>query len=327
MNKRIYPLKFFPIFKEKVWGGRKLREIGKDLPENQKIGEIWELVDRPDSISIVSNGYYANKSFRKIICELKDDLIGTDKKLDSFARFPLLIKYIDAAENLSVQVHPDDAMALKFNENDPGKTEFWYIFDTQDNPKILCGCDPAIKNITDQRQIGKNLDLFKFIDIQKGDLIFIPAGQVHALLKGTVLLEIQENSDITYRFYDWDRIDESGNQRELHFDKAINAIKTELPSKLFQRVSDFKEGYSTILDSSYFKIDLLKTRNRFSSMCDGKSYKILIILDGYANFKYGTNYEESLFLKKTDIILLPASLGNFSIETSQCTEINAFFIS
>jgi len=326
MNVKIYPLKFFPIYKEKVWGGRKLKELGKELPENKKIGEIWELADRPDEVSIVSNGHYLNKSLKEVIFELKTDLMGTERQLDKFGRFPLLIKYIDASDNLSVQVHPDDVTAEKFKESDPGKTEFWYILDTQNNSKILYGCDPAIKNLTDQKELSANLKLFNFMDIRKGDLIFIPAGTVHALLAKTAVLEIQQNSDVTYRLYDWDRVDESGMSRTLHFDKAMESIKTVMHSDSHKRIVDFNEPHCTVVKSKYFRVELIKAKKTIAT-CDGKSFKILAVVEGSGYLRYGINFEHELVIKKTDIILLPASLGYFSVESLQGSELTAFLIS
>lgn len=314
MNK-IYPLKFKPVYKEKVWGGQKLKTVlNKDIPNNVHIGESWELVDRGNDVSIIKNGYLSSKTIREAIKDLGSDLIGTKNRLNQFNRFPLLIKFLDSSEKLSVQVHPDDALAKKFKEQDTGKSEMWYVIQADPNTKIVYGCDSSLKKQNHLDGFSKNMEkLLNFVSIEEGDLIFIPAGQVHALLGGCVILEIQQNSDVTYRLYDWGRMGLDGKPRELHLKKAMDSMKLRKPRNSYQKVLAIKEKNSKLIECDYFKTNLINIRKPYTDICDKSTYKILIPIAGKGSITYK---DGDISAQKGDLILMPASLGKFTINPS-----------
>jgi len=226
----LYPLKFKPFFKEKIWGGDKIRKVLHRPVENMDhCGESWEISAIEGNVSVVSNGFFAeDNDLNELIEVYMGDLLG-DKVYDQYGLgFPLLIKYIDATDDLSVQVHPDDQLAQeRYGMN--GKTEMWYVIEADKGAGLYVGfkdgvtreqyCDAVDAGIVDQ--------LLKFHPVKPGDLFFIPAGTVHAIGKGVLLAEIQQPSDVTYRIFDWNRVDEQGNSRELHVDEAFDAIHFE----------------------------------------------------------------------------------------------------
>ncbi len=220
---KVYPIKFKPIHKERIWGGAALVEkYNKPFPADLKIGESWEISDRRDSMSVVENGEYEGMSLTELVDRFKDGFLGNIET----DRFPVLVKVIDAGDVLSVQVHPDDAFARKNENGSSGKTEMWYIIEAEPGAKITA----ALKKKTDRDEFKKALEgkklpeLLNTFPVKPGDVIFIPSGRVHAIGAGIVLLEIQQNADVTYRVYDWDRAGFDGKPRELHVEKALRVI-------------------------------------------------------------------------------------------------------
>jgi mannose-6-phosphate isomerase len=222
----IYPIKFNPILKDKIWGGNKLNSVlGKETNKNN-VGESWEISDVNDNISIVSNRNYEGNSLKELIAENKSNLVGT-KNFENFGyNFPLLIKFLDAKTDLSVQVHPDNKMAKK-HHNSFGKTEMWYIMDSDDNADIALGLNDNNTNTEIFNHItSQNVDaIFNREKVEKGDSFFIPAWKIYALGSVVLAAEIQQTSDITYRVYDWDRTDNKGQKRELHTHIAEQVTK------------------------------------------------------------------------------------------------------
>ena len=227
MSEGLYPLKFIPQYKERIWGGDNLKKIlGKDVPADMaRCGESWEISSVEDSVSEVANGYLAGNTLEELIEVYMGDLVG-DSIYEKFGvEFPLLIKLIDAQDVLSIQVHPDDEYAEK-NHHAYGKTEMWYVISAEENSEIITGFK---KDVTREEYLQSlsNGNLKKLLNVEKakvGDVYYIPAGRVHAIGKGVLLAEIQQTSDITYRIYDWDRVDSNGKPRELHNDLALDVI-------------------------------------------------------------------------------------------------------
>ncbi len=312
---KIYPMKFKPVYKQKVWGGQKLKTVlNKNIQPNIPVGESWELVDRGNDLSIIQNGYFADKTIRYVIEELGVDLIGTKTKLNPFDRFPLLIKFLDSSDKLSVQVHPDDILAKKFKEQDTGKTEMWYVVQADPDTKIVYGCDSSLKKRDPLDGFSKNMEqLLHFVSIEEGDLIFIPAGQVHALLGGCVILEIQQNSDVTYRLYDWGRMGLDGKPRNLHLKKAITSIKFRKPRNCYQKILTIKKDFSELIKCTHFTANLINIKKPYKDICDKSGYKILLPIVGGGSILY-KNTEISA--EKGDVILMPASLGEYTINPS-----------
>lgn len=226
----LYPLKFKPFFKEKIWGGEKIRKVLHRPVENMDhCGESWEISAIEGNVSVVSNGFFAeDNDLNELIEVYMGDLLG-DKVYDQYGLgFPLLIKYIDATDDLSVQVHPDDQLAQeRYGMN--GKTEMWYVIEADKGAGLYVGFKDGVtrEQYCDAVDAGTVDQLLKFHPVKPGDLFFIPAGTVHAIGKGVLLAEIQQPSDVTYRIFDWNRVDAQGNSRELHVDEAFDAIHFE----------------------------------------------------------------------------------------------------
>lgn len=228
MNK-LYPLKFRPVYKDKIWGGQKIKTLlGQNVGNIPNCGEAWLLSGVEGSQTEVENGYLAGNDLNELIEVYMDDLVG-GKVYDRFGEeFPILVKVLDTNDWLSVQVHPNDEMAME-RHGSLGKTEMWYIMDADPDSELICGFnqkmdkDKYIKALSDK----KIPEIMNREVVKKGDVFFIPAGRVHALGPGMLLAEIQETSDVTYRIYDWDRIDQAGEFRELHTELALDAIDFE----------------------------------------------------------------------------------------------------
>jgi mannose-6-phosphate isomerase len=218
-----YPLKFKALYKDYIWGGRKLESLGKTLPDTN-IAESWEISGHPDGTSIVSNGKYRGHSLSKLTAKYSKEILGT--ALYSNAKFPLLIKFIDANKDLSVQVHPDDDYAYIHENGELGKNEMWYVVDAEPGTKLVAGVKDGITKQIFKSAIAKGTitKCLNFISVSSGDCINIPAGLIHAIGAGCLICEIQQNSNTTYRVYDYDRTDANGNKRPLHTKKALDVI-------------------------------------------------------------------------------------------------------
>ena len=222
----LYPLKFNPLFEERIWGGDQLRrKMDKKLPEGKLIGESWELSAVPGNVSVVANGKLAGNSLEELIEVYMGELVG-DKIYNKFGLlFPLLIKLIDAQDALSIQVHPNDKLALERHNSD-GKTEMWYVIDSEKDAELCLRFNRPVTKEEYLRHVadGTLADILARVPVKPDNAYFIPAGAIHAIGKGILIAEIQQTSDITYRVFDWNRVDKNGKGRELHTDLAADAI-------------------------------------------------------------------------------------------------------
>ena len=309
----LYPLKFTPIFKEKIWGGNKIKSLlNKDYGSLPNCGESWELSGVEGNLSVVSNGYLAGNSLEELIEVYMGDLVG-DQLFEMFGtEFPLLIKFIDANDDLSIQVHPNDEMAAE-RHHSYGKTEMWYVMQADPGSKLQSGFNQPV----DQEKYLEKLkkveltDILHFEEVTSGDVFFIPAGRVHAIGKGILLAEIQQTSDITYRIYDYDRRDDQGNLRELHTDLALDAIdytlypeyKTKYEPKLNESVE--------LVSCKYFTTNVLELNQPVEKDYNKlDSFVIYICLDGKVQIKTESGSES---LQKGETILIPASIENVQL--------------
>lgn len=301
----LYPLTFTPIFKERIWGGEKLQtELHK--PTHQPlIGESWEVSTVKGDVSVISNGTLKGTSLQALIEQAPEALLGSAVYKRFGTDFPLLIKFIDAAQDLSIQVHPDDALA-KARHNSFGKTEMWYIMEADPNASIIIGFNRNVSKEEYQSHLeNKTLSqLLNYEKVSHGDMFFIPAGKIHAIGAGVLLAEIQQTSDITYRVYDFDRKDKHGNYRELHTELALDAID-------FERKDDFRKSYSSTentvnpaVASPYFTTDYLKITQETPLTLSGDSFHIYIGVAGKGSLQYG---DMELPLEKGQTLLVPAS--------------------
>ncbi len=294
---QIYPLKFRPIYKPRIWGGQKLRTFfNKDIPANEKIGESWELADLPDDKSIIANGEFAGQPLYSIIKKYPEQITGQKNFPD---QFPLLIKLLDAQDILSVQVHPDDKTCQRTGKGVP-KTECWYIISAESNAVIYRGLKKGVTKpqFAEAIKNGNVADLLEKITVTQGQCYFLPAGTPHAIGAGLLIAEIQTPSDTTYRVFDWNRTDESGKSRLLHIDEALESINFEkqqnLPPKTTGRLADCK----------FFKIDKTITPKGTSVPITPGKMKTLIILSGSGTIH--TDGSDTVEFNPGDTILIPA---------------------
>lgn len=271
----MYPLVFDVVFKEKIWGGKKLYKMFNLNEENSLLGEAWTISAHKNGITHVLNGYLKGKSLDDVLNEYRERLVGKNIYNKFHNKFPLLIKYLDINDKLSIQVHPDDNYAIK-KHNEFGKSECWYVLDASDDAKLILGMNTSLsKNeIINRMKKEEFNDIFNIVSIKKGDFIAISPGTVHATLQGSILLaEIQQNSDITYRIYDFDRL-ENGKKRELHIEDAINTIDF---SKIVNIIST--NDNMRLVKNEYFTVDKVKV-NDFLERVNKDSFEIITVLSG-----------------------------------------------
>jgi len=309
----LYPLKFKPIFHEKIWGGNKIKSIlNKDFGNILNCGESWEISAVEGFVSEAANGFLAGNDLNELVEIYMGDLVGEKVYQKYGNEFPLLLKFIDAACDLSVQVHPNDRIA-KERHNAYGKPEMWYIIDTEDESLINPGFNQAVtkEKFTDYFSRGKLMDLLRFDKVLPGDVYFVPAGQVHSIGKGVLLAEIQQTSDVSYRIYDFDRKDAKGNKRELHLDWAVGAINYDFKEDYKTHYTAEKNVSTELIRCDYFTANILefnKELNKDYSQID--SFIIYMNLEG----DFLINYEKgSEPVKKGETVLIPASLETFRL--------------
>jgi mannose-6-phosphate isomerase len=312
MNK-LYPLKFTPVFKDKIWGGQKLKtSLGMDFGNMPNCGEAWVMSGMEGDPTMVSNGFLAGNELNEIVEIYMEELVG-DKVFDKFGNeFPLLIKFIDSNDWLSIQVHPDDELANKRNIGN-GKTEMWYILDSDENAQLISGFNKKMDKEEYLHHLeNKSLkDILNFEKVEKGDVFHIPAGRVHALGPGCLLTEIQQTSDTTYRIYDWDRIDQSGMYRELHTKEALDAIDFEFHENYKTKIEAKKNSTTPAVDCPYFTTSIIKLdKPVVKNYIDLDSFVIYIATEGEVDLKWE---DGEINLKKGETLLVPASFNNLAI--------------
>ena len=314
----MYLLEFKEISKEVIWGGNTLASLySKPFDKNKAIGESWEICDLPNDNNIVVNGELKGRTLSSLVKEYGTKLLGTKFKEDYF---PLLIKLIDARDKLSIQVHPDEEYAIK-RHNKHGKNEMWYVMNTDGDAKLLIGLKENftkedLKNaLNDKKNIE---DMFNYFDIKAGDAFYIPNGCIHAILGNSVIAEIQTPSDVTYRFYDWNRVDKNGKSRELHIEDSFNVIKDinaySLKSDKKNKFKDALLEINTIFSNEYFTAEEYIVKNNFSSKTNDESFEIIIVADGNGIIKSNIN-DNIINLHSGKTVLIPASLGEYIINT------------
>lgn len=303
-NKILYPLKFTPIYKQKIWGGDKINKtLGRKNAPKKQCGESWEISTVKDNVSILENGPLHGFPLDLLIRTFKADLVGEKVYNEYKDNFPLLIKFIDANQDLSIQVHPDNELALKRHDC-LGKTEMWYIMNAEEDAKIINGFKKKVNRNSYWDILGDFDTIYNKQKVQTGDVIFIPAGTVHAIGKGIMLAEIQQSSDITYRLHDYGRTDNNGNPRELHLEQAIDAIDFEGGHSYIKHTDRYTNP--KVVRCPYFTTNHLSIENNvlrdYSSI---DSFVVYMMLDGEAIIKYD---QEETLVRKGDVYLIPACL-------------------
>ncbi|MFW5699736.1 MAG: type I phosphomannose isomerase catalytic subunit, partial [Bacteroidota bacterium] len=322
---KLYPLKFQPILKDKIWGGRKLHDTLFKKEASNTCGESWEISGVKGDVSIVSNGFLAGNDLSEILEVYMGEVVG-EKVYDKFGNeFPLLIKFIDANDNLSIQVHPDDELA-QIRHNSFGKTEMWYIIESEKEARLIMGFN---KELTKEEYLEKieNTQLesiLNYVPVKPGDVFFMPAGRVHAIGAGILLAEIQQTSDVTYRIYDFDRKDDNGNTRELHTDLAVDAIDYTYHSDYKTHYDSKKNEPVELVDCPYFTTNILDIsaphKRDFTKM---DSFVIYMCTEGKAEIKVRTGSET---IQKGETILVPAILNDFEIIPDKQTKLLEVYI-
>lgn len=315
----LYPLKFKPRVKERIWGGqaivaKKGKAAGR-LAKDKLYGESWDLSSVPGDVSVVANGFLKGNNLEEIIEVYMGELIGEENFERYGLEFPLLIKYLDCNDKLSVQVHPNDALAEE-RHNSFGKTEAWYVVDCKEGAAIYLGFKDL--NLTREEYIAavsesRLEELLNRVEVKPGDVFFIPAGTVHALGAGLEVVEVQQTSDITYRIYDWDRVDAEGKSRELHTALAVDAIDFEADAELLHRKYNLpKGGEAKVIESNYFTMVLHDVAgSKAFDLAALDSFVIYIALNGSARL-IADGIEESL--DEGEVILIPAETGEVIVE-------------
>lgn len=327
MNEGLYPLKFKPQFKERIWGGNKLmKELMKAVPrEIDKCGESWEISAVQDSVSVVSNGYLAGNDLQELIEVYMGELVGDSVYEEFGVEFPLLIKLIDAQDVLSIQVHPDDETAKRVHHA-YGKTEMWYVISADENAEIITGFK---RDITREEYLqslsdGSLKELLNVERVKAGDVFFIPAGRVHAIGKGVILAEIQQTSDITYRIYDWDRVDSNGKSRDLHNDLAVDVIDFKAVKDPKWTRPNVNNKTSELISCEYFTVNRLSFTESIKRDYNAlDSFVIFMCLQGEASIIYGNGSAENISIGET--VLLPADIKDIILRPAEKCSILEIF--
>lgn len=309
----LYPIKFRPILKSIIWGGSDITKFKNINPQQEGIGESWEISGVPGDISIIENGHFAGTSLQTLLSEKREQLVGSDVYHKFGNKFPLLIKFIDAQDNLSIQVHPDDKLAGE-RHNSFGKTEMWYVVKAAPEAFLYTGFEKQITPDEYEKSIEDNsfTDSLKKHMVKEGDVFFLPAGRVHAIGAGCFIAEIQQTSNITYRIYDYNRKDAQGNSRELHTELAKDAIdfkiydtyKTEYKKELNKPVE--------LVTCPYFTTNLLELSESINRDYKEKdSFVIYMCIEGGANIE--DNKGNKLTVVQGETILIPADTKSVTV--------------
>ena len=306
----LYPYKFKPILVERIWGGNALARYGKAIPAGKHIGESWEISDRADAQSIVANGPAAGQTLRQLIQSLGYETVvgrvtsrGAASGDAAYKRFPLLIKLLDARERLSLQVHPPAALAALLG-GEP-KTEMWYILDAAPEAALIAGLRRGVTRQQFEAAIRQGGAAFQKcfyqFPVRAGEALFVPSGRLHAIGAGLVIAEVQQNSDTTYRVYDWDRVDDKGQPRALHVRESLASINFE----------DFEPAPTPLpIRCADFVVETVAVDGKTSGRCDGASFQILGGITGEITIQAGHFTGQ---LRPGEFALLPAALGDYQL--------------
>lgn len=311
----MYPMKMCPDYKQLIWGGNRLKTLfDKDIPSD-KTGESWEIACHKNGKSVVANGVFAGKTLEEVLQSEGLPLLGTrftQKELDTF---PLLVKLIDATDRLSVQVHPKDEYALA-HEGDLGKTEMWYVIHADPGSSLIYGVKEGVTKETFAAAIADGTvgELLNFVPVQAGDVFFMPATTLHAICEGLVIAEIQQNSDTTYRVFDWNRVGKDGKPRELHVEKALEV--TDLTPKVGhekvqgEAVREGENLRTKYVSCRYFATEKLEVVHCATEPMDGSHFDLLLILEGEGVLSGGG---ADVPFRKGDSFFMPANMGAYTI--------------
>ena len=310
----LYPLKFEPILKNKIWGGQKLQELLNKPTTATDAGESWEISDVEGDTSVVANGPLKGTSLKSLMEIYTSDLLGAKNYRQFGTKFPLLIKFIDAKEDLSVQLHPNDQLA-KARHNSFGKTEMWYVVQADPESNLIVGFNQEMTQELYLKHLKEKTlqSILNFDAVQAGDTYFIEVGRIHAIGAGVLLAEIQQTSDITYRVYDWDRVDAEGKERELHNDIALEAFDFDMPDNYRVNYSLDSNSFSELVRCPYFTTNVLDVKEPILKENNQDSFVIYMCVEGTASVEVGGILTE---LSMGETVLIPACIESFSISSN-----------
>ena len=325
-DKSLYPLKFAPILKDRIWGGDRLNTVlGKHATTN-RCGESWELSGVSGDISVVENGFLKSNNLQELIEVYMGDLVG-DSVYERFGlEFPILIKFIDARDDLSIQVHPDDKLAAE-RHNSYGKTEMWYVLEAAKDSELIVGFNRKTdsKTYMDALNSGTLKDILNVEKVSCGDVFFIPAGRVHAIGKDILIAEIQQTSDVTYRIYDWGRTDEQGKPRELHTELALDAIDYGMQNEYKTAYRKPSQGTEELAKCPYFTTNMVGfNRALEKDYQNSDSFVIHICTSGAYTISWGS--ADSVEVRKGETVLIPAVLKDIRLNSSEPAEFLEVYI-
>jgi len=320
------PIKFEPILKEKIWGGKKLNSLFHKKSDKENIGESWEVSSVDGDISVVSTKLDKGLSLIELIDKYKGKLVGEKVYKKFGANFPLLIKFIDAKEALSIQLHPNDALAKK-RHNSFGKTEMWYVMQADEKANLIVGFKKEVSK-EDYKKHLENKSLLEILntdEVENGDVYFIPTGRVHAIGAGVLLAEIQQTSDVTYRIYDWDRQDDNGNYRDLHTNDALDALDFKVESSYKTAYEKNNNELVEIVDCPFFTTNIIAVDGEVLVNNDLKdSFVIYMCVSGEVEFEYGDSKKTTLKVGET--LLIPNSLNDYKIISDEKSDLLEVYI-
>lgn len=326
MDNMLYPLKFEPILKDKIWGGNKLRDILNKPTRSGQCGESWEISGVERDISVVSNGFLEKNNLAEILEIYMADLVG-EKVYERYGNeFPLLIKFIDANDDLSIQVHPDDTLAKK-RHHSFGKTEMWYVMEAEPDSKLIVGFNQEMNKEKYLEYVTNNriTEILNYEPVRPGDVFFMPAGRVHAIGSGILLAEIQQTSDVTYRIYDYNRRDASGQTRELHTELAVDAIDYNYYDDYRTRYNAIPNKENIIVNCPYFTTNLIPLTNKLNKDIYAlDSFVIYMCVEGTVSIEYHNGKSE--IIKKGETVLIPAALREYNLVPTEKSKLLEVYI-
>lgn len=329
MEHKLYPMKFRPVLKDKIWGGNKLKtSLGIDFAPLPNCGEAWVVSGVEDNPTIVANGFLQGNELNELVEIYMGDLTGDDIYNRFGNEFPILVKFIDAADYLSIQVHPDDELAEKRGLGN-GKSEMWYIIDADKDAELITGfrndtpMDTYISYVKDNRLP----ELLNKEKVSAGDVFYLPAGRVHALGPGILLAEIQQTSDTTYRIYDWNRKDASGKSRQLHITEALEAIDFKSHDDYKSIYRERKNGSANLVTSPYFTTNLISLDKALAKNYEEiDSFVIYICVEGQITLVHDGSEEKQVSLSKGEAVLIPAVIDRVDLIPSKPSKLLEVYI-
>lgn len=323
----LYPLKFKPIFKEKVWGGQKIKTVlNHDFGDLPNCGEVWVLSGVENEQSEVVNGFLAGNELNELVEVYMGDLVGEKHFENLGSQFPILVKILDTNEWLSVQVHPDDELAKQRGLSN-GKNEMWYIMQAEQNAELICGFNSKLNRNSYLKYFenGEIKSILNFEKVKSGDVLNMPAGRVHAIGPGLLLAEIQQCSDTTYRIYDWDRKDADGKARDLHTEEALDALNFEVESKYKTSYRDVKNETCSVVKTPHFITNIMDlNQGLLKDYAPLDGFVIHLCVEGEYILKYEGGFEQ---VKAGEVVLIPAILNDIELQPMKTAKILEIYIS